>query len=348
MTKNRHKEKMEMAEMKRRLKILQLADRIGSVVEACRQTDFSRTQFYHYKKRYEEMGMEGLRPVSNVVKNHPQTTPESVKQKIKNLSLENPDIGAQHIAELLKAEGTILSSTSVHHILDEFALSKRRARWIFLENLHSIDPEELSEKQLLFLNKLNPCHQEKNNQGKRPGEIIVQDYIQVYKNNKLGKLYVHYAVDTFSNIVFACIEDSIEPKAAMQLLQKQVIPFYKNAKINIDTIVTHSGRTYCGNSRHDFQMFLGNQNIKSTSFEKALGTTINGFSERFTIIFSQEYKLEIKQLVKNYTNDPTLLAIQNNFASWLKHYNYNRGHFGFPNYSVVPMNMHKEWMENTH
>ena len=346
MTKNKHKEKLEMAEIKRRLKVLQLADRLGSVVEACKQTEFSRTQFYHYKKRYDEMGIEGLRPITNVVKNHPQTTPENIKQRIKTLSIENPAIGAQHLAELLKEEGTVLSSTSVHHILEEYALSKRRARWIFLENLYTVDPNELSEKQIDFLNKMNPCHQEKNNQGESPGQILVQDYIQVYKDKKLGKLYVHYAVDTYSNIAFACVEDSIEPKAAMQLLQKLVIPFYKNAKIEIENIVTHSGRTYCGNARHDFQMFLSKQKIKSQSFEKALGTNINGFSERFSFIFTQEYTVELKNLIKNYKNEPTLEAIQNNFNSWLKHYNYNRGHFGFPNYSIIPMNKHKEWFTN--
>lgn len=343
MTKNKHKEKLEMAEIKRRLKVLQLADRIGSVVDACKQTEFSRTQFYHYKKRYEEMGIEGLRPISNVVKNHPQTTPEVVKQRIISLSIENPDNGAQYLAELLKEEGTILSSTSVHHILEGEALSKRRARWIFLENLYSIDPNELNEKQMAFLNKMNPCHQEKNNQGKSPGQIIVQDYIQVYKDAKLGKLYVHYAIDTYSNIAFACVENSIEPRAAMLLLQKIVLPFYKNARIEIQNIVTHSGRTYCGNTKHDYQMFLGKNNIKNQSFEKALGTNINGFSERFSFIFSNEYSIELKKLVKNYKNEPNIEAIQNNFNSWLKQYNFNRGHFGFPNYSIIPMNKHKEW-----
>jgi hypothetical protein len=342
MTKNKHKEKFEMAEIKRRLKILQLADRLGSVVEACKQNEFSRTQFYHYKKRYEELGLEGLRPISNVVKNHPQTTPDSIKQRIKILCLQNPSIGAQQLSAMLKEEGTILSSTSVHHILEDYVLSKRRARWIFLENLFAIDPDELSENQLHFLNKMNPCHQEKNNQGDSPGAIIVQDYIQVYKDKTLGKLYVHYAIDTFSNIAFACVEDSIEPKAAMQLLQKHVLPFYKNAKIQIKKIITHSGRTYCGNSKHDFQMFLGANSIKSESFERSLGANINGFSERFSFIFSTEYTTEIKRLVKNYNDEPTLTAIQNNFATWLKHYNNGRGHFGFPNYSIVPMHKHRE------
>jgi len=346
MTKNKQKEKLELAEIKRRLKVLQLADRIGSVVDACKQTEFSRTQFYHYKKRYEEMGIEGLRPISNVVKNHPQTTPEIVKQRIQTLSIENPDNGAQFLAELLKEEGTILSSTSVHHILEEHALSKRRARWIFLENLYAIDPDEFSEKQMAFLNKMNPCHQEKHNQGKSPGHIVVQDYIQVYKDKSLGKLYVHYAIDTHSNIAFACVENSIEPKAAMQLLQKLVLPFYKHARIEIQNILTHSGRTYCGNSKHDFQMFLGKQKIRSQSFEKALGTNINGFSERFSFIFSKEYTIELKKLVKNYKNEPNLEAIQNNFNSWLKLYNFNRGHFGFPNYSIIPMNKYKEWFND--
>lgn len=39
-----------------RLSVLQLADMLGNVSEACRQRDISRTQFYEYKQRFQTHG----------------------------------------------------------------------------------------------------------------------------------------------------------------------------------------------------------------------------------------------------------------------------------------------------
>lgn len=62
-----------------RLTILQLADILGNVSEACREHGISRRQFYDYKHRYEERGLEGLlerrrsrrRPVHRFLRNLP-------------------------------------------------------------------------------------------------------------------------------------------------------------------------------------------------------------------------------------------------------------------------------------
>jgi len=53
-----------LAEVKlayQRLSILELAEAMGNVSEACRQRGMTRTQFYEYKKRFHERGLEGLK-----------------------------------------------------------------------------------------------------------------------------------------------------------------------------------------------------------------------------------------------------------------------------------------------
>jgi len=60
-----------------RLTILQLAEILGNVSEACREHGISRRQFYDYKHRYEEKGLDGLlerrrsrrRPVHRFLRN---------------------------------------------------------------------------------------------------------------------------------------------------------------------------------------------------------------------------------------------------------------------------------------
>ena len=43
-----------------KLSVLQLAESLRNVSEACRQRGVSRTQFYEYKRRFQTHGIEGM------------------------------------------------------------------------------------------------------------------------------------------------------------------------------------------------------------------------------------------------------------------------------------------------
>ena len=59
-----------------RLSVLELAEALGNVSEACRRRGISRTQFYEYKRRFQTHGMEGLKDLPPVHKSHPMSTPK--------------------------------------------------------------------------------------------------------------------------------------------------------------------------------------------------------------------------------------------------------------------------------
>ncbi len=85
---------MEEAERelaRRRRSLLELAEELGNVTEACRKYGISRTQFYKYKRRYEEEGLEGLLNRPPVPKSHPMTTPKRVQEKIVAMCLAHPE-----------------------------------------------------------------------------------------------------------------------------------------------------------------------------------------------------------------------------------------------------------------
>ena len=44
----------------KRLTLLQLAEKLGNVSKACRMHKVSRSQFYEYKRSFQEYGLEGL------------------------------------------------------------------------------------------------------------------------------------------------------------------------------------------------------------------------------------------------------------------------------------------------
>lgn len=76
-----------------RLSVLQLAEALGSVSEACRRSGMDRTSFYEWKRRFQTHGLAGLKDLPPVHKSHPQTTPDDIVQKILDLALEHPTRG---------------------------------------------------------------------------------------------------------------------------------------------------------------------------------------------------------------------------------------------------------------
>ena len=77
----------------KRLTVLQLAEALGNVSEACRRGDMDRSSFYEYKRRFQTHGIEGLKDMPPIHKTHPQTTPPEVVQQVLDLSLANPTRG---------------------------------------------------------------------------------------------------------------------------------------------------------------------------------------------------------------------------------------------------------------
>lgn len=87
--------------VKQRLSVLQLAEALGNVSEACRQRAVSRTQFYEYKRRFQTHGIEGLKDLPPIAKSHPMTTPPETVEKIKSLAHTHPAYGCNRLEALL-------------------------------------------------------------------------------------------------------------------------------------------------------------------------------------------------------------------------------------------------------
>ena len=70
----------------KRLTLLQLAERIRNVSEACRHHGISRSQFYEYKRAFQEQGFEGLIDRPPIPKSFPNETPTEFREKVIALS----------------------------------------------------------------------------------------------------------------------------------------------------------------------------------------------------------------------------------------------------------------------
>src|ERR687894_250310 len=161
----------------RRLTVLELAERLGNVTEACRRGGIDRTSFYDWKRRFQLEGLDGLKDLPPIAKSHPMTTPPEVVARIEELALAHPAYGCNRIEALLALEGKRVSAITVQKILNDKGLGTRHERWLALERQDAERAIELSPEQVAFLEKLNPCFRERphlgyRNQGRRPWETV--------------------------------------------------------------------------------------------------------------------------------------------------------------------------------
>lgn len=99
-----------------RLTLLQVAERIRNVSEACRRHGVSRSQFYEYKRAFQERGLEGLMDRPPIPKSFPNETPPEIREKILALSLLHPAWGPMRLSDQLRLEGITVSPSTVRNL----------------------------------------------------------------------------------------------------------------------------------------------------------------------------------------------------------------------------------------
>jgi transposase len=327
-------------EVNKRIKVLNLANKLESVSMACKIMRVSRTQFYEYKRRYEKSGIDGLKPVNNGVGSRKQRISGELLKLIVEISIEQPSLSSKPIETILKKYGFKLSSISIQKVLRRNKLSTRFDRWMHLEKRLLNENFELNKDQQNFLLRMNPCQKERNMIGCYPGQLLVQDYFVgiVLENDR--KVHCHFVMDTFSNLVFLELKLSKEAEHAVNLLKDSVIPFFKKKGLKIENIITNKGRSFNGDHFHHFHNFLGSQEISHLAI-KSVGNGSNGFADRFIEDIKKEFFLPLKTTKR----ESMLLAdLNNSLADWLSNYNRKRKHCGYPNFGTPPMDVFKKWM----
>ena len=135
----------------RRLTVLELAERLGNVSEACRRGGIDRTSFYDWKRRFQLEGLDGLKDLPPIAKSHPMTTAPEVVGRIEELALAHPAYGCNKIEALLALEGRRVSAITVQKILNDKGLGTRHERWLALERQNADQAVKLSAEQAAFL-----------------------------------------------------------------------------------------------------------------------------------------------------------------------------------------------------
>jgi transposase InsO family protein len=315
----------------RRMTVLELAERLGNVSEACRRGGIDRTSFYDWKRRFQLHGLDGLKDLPPVPKSHPMTTPPEVVDRLLALALEHPAYGCNRLEALLALEGRRVSAITIQKILNAKGLGSREQRWLALEAKTATEPTELSPEQIAFLEKLNPCFRERHVESGAPGELLSADTFMVGALKGIGRVYLHAVVDTYGSYGFGFLHVSKQPAAAVAVLHNDVLPFYRELDLPVGAVLTDNGREFCGTGRHPYELYLALNEIEHRTTRVGSPRT-NGFVERFNGTVLQEF-FRPTMHQKLYESVDSLQA---DLDAWLHHYNRERPHLGYRNQARRP------------
>lgn len=322
-----------------RLSVLQLADSIGCVSEACRQAGMDRTSFYAWKKRFDEYGLEGLKDLPPIPHSHPDTKDPETVQKILAIALEYPAWGCTKMSDHLKLQGVSVSSPTVQKILIRNNLATKHDRFMALEEKYIREGIKLSSDQIQLIEKINPCFTERHVESSKPGELLCQDTKLIGTISGIGRIYLHAVVDTFGSFAFGFLHTSKQPEAAVAVLYNDVVPQYKAWGLPIEAILTDNGREYCGTDAHPYELYLQLSDIEHRKTKVRTPQT-NGFVERFNRTIKEDFSPNAFRK-KVYTS---IEELQEELDKWLDFYNYERPHRGYRNLGKRPFDTVKSFI----
>lgn len=211
----------------RKLNIVELANKLGNISEACRNLGVTRQHCYDIKEAIREDGIEGLLEKSRKVPRVGNRVSPEVEKKILEYSLEYPTHGQVRVANELKAQGVSVSCGGVRGVWLRHEMTRKKQRLKRLEKYAAETSNILTEAQV---NALEAAKEEKAAHGEietyHPGFLFGQDTYHVGYIKGVGKIYQQTGIDTYSNMGFAKLYSEKTAITAADFLNDKVLPFF--------------------------------------------------------------------------------------------------------------------------
>ena len=322
--------------------LLNLAQELGNISQACRAMGFSRDTFYRYQDAVETGGVEALVEKSRRKGNHKNRVPRELEEASLALAVEQPAWGQVRASNELRQRGISISPTGVRGVWIRYGLETFKKRLQALEEKSAREGLVLTEAPLAAMERRRDENEFCGEiETEHPGYLGSQDTFYVGNIKGVGRIYQQTFIDTYSSVAACKLYTMKTPITAADLLNDRVLPFFETQKIPLLRILTDRGTEYCGKiEQHDFQLFLAVNDIDHTR-TKARHPQTNGFVERFhKTILNEFYQVAFRKKVYKGIDD-----LQMDLDEWVDNYNNNRTHQGRICKGRTPMQTLKAGLE---
>ncbi|WP_341643720.1 IS481 family transposase [Thauera sp. SDU_THAU2] len=310
---------------RRKLSLLDLAQELHNVSKACKVMGYSRQQFYEIRRNYQTYGSAGLLDKLPGCKGaHPNRVAPEIEASILAYSLEHPTHGPLRVAQELALRGVTVSAGGVRGVWSRHDLLSKHDRLLRLEREQQKNAVPLSEEQVRLLERFSPEFRERQIEVHHTGELVAIDTFFVGSLKGVGKVYLQTVLDCYSRFAFGRLYTSKLPLTAVHVLNNDVLPFFEQHGVRIETVLSDNGREYCGRpDHHPFELFLQLEGIEHRT-TRVRRPQSNGFVERLHRTLLDEHF----RVAGRTTWYESVDQMQEDLERYLHHYNHERPHQG--------------------